>query len=73
MVDEMSQTIDPEERKQKAWDAMEVALRDQAKIVVAHSTYVPVINKRVQGLMPALNYLSGYGPQNRYDHTWLSE
>jgi peptide/nickel transport system substrate-binding protein len=73
LVDEMSQTIDPEERKQKAWDVMEMALRDQAKIIVAHDTYVPVFSKRVQGLMPSLNYLSGYGPQNRYDHTWLSE
>jgi ABC-type transport system substrate-binding protein len=73
LVDEMSQTIDPEERKQKAWDAMEMALRDQAKIIVGYGSSVPVMNKRVQGLMPALNYLAGYGPQNRYDHTWLSE
>jgi peptide/nickel transport system substrate-binding protein len=73
LVNEMSQTIDPELRKQRAWDAMEVALQDQAKIILGHSVYVPVMGKRVQGLMPALNYLAGYGPQNRYDHTWLSE
>jgi peptide/nickel transport system substrate-binding protein len=73
LVDEMSSTVDPELRKQRAWDAMEMALNDQAKIILSHSTYVPVFNKRVQGLMPALNYLAGYGPQNRYDHTWLSQ
>jgi ABC-type transport system substrate-binding protein len=72
LVDEMSQTLDPEERKQKAWDAMEIALRDQAKIIVASSLYVPVTSKRVQGWMPGLNYYS-YGPLNRYDHAWLSE
>jgi len=73
LVDQMSQTLDPELRKQMAWDAMEIALRDQAKIVGAHSTYVPTFNKRVQGLLPALNYLAGYGPQARFDHTWLSD
>ena len=73
LVDQMSRTIDPESRKQMAWDAMEIALRDQAKIIGGHGSYVPTFNKRVQGLLPGLNYLAGYGPQARYDHTWLTE
>jgi peptide/nickel transport system substrate-binding protein len=73
LVDAMSREIDPQRRKEMAWDAMETALRDQAKHILGHTTYVPAFNKRVQGLMPAPNYLSGYGPQSRHDHTWLSE
>ena len=73
LVDEMSRTVDPEARKQLAWDAMELALRDVGKIVVSHSSYVPALNEKVRGLMPALNYLAFYGPQNRYDHVWLAE
>ena len=73
LVDEMSATIDPEARKQMAWDAMEIALLDQAKIIVSHSSYIPVLNNRVRNFMPSLNYMAGYGPSNRWDHAWLAE
>ncbi len=73
LVDQMSRTVDPEQRKQLAWDAMELALTDVGKIVVSHMSYMPVVNARLRGFMPALNYLSAYGPQNRYDHVWLAE
>ena len=73
LVDQMSATIDPETRKQRAWDAMEIALNEQAKIIVGHSSYIPVLNERVRNFMPTLNYMAGYGPQNRWDHTWLAE
>ena len=73
LVDEMSRTVDPEALKQLAWDAMELALRDVGKVVVSHSSYVPALNEKVRGLMPALNYLAFYGPQNRYDNVWLAE
>jgi peptide/nickel transport system substrate-binding protein len=73
LVDEMSQTVDPALRKERAWNVMEIALRDQAKIIVGHSTYVPIFNERVQGVMPGPNYLSGYGPANRYDTAWVTE
>jgi len=69
----MSATVDKEARKELAWQAMELALGEQAKIIISHSSYVPVHNKRVKGLMPTLNYLAGYGPHIRYDHTWLSD
>jgi peptide/nickel transport system substrate-binding protein len=73
LVDEMSATIDLEQRKQRAWDALEVALRDNAKIIVAHSTYMPVANQKVKGWLPALNYLAGYGPNLRRHVLWLDE
>ncbi len=73
LVDEMSRTVDPEARKQLAWDAMELALRDVGKIVVSHSTYVPTTNVKLMGLMPGLNYLASYGPSQRYDHVWIAE
>ena len=69
----MSRTVDPEARKQLAWDAMEMALRDVGKVVVSHSSYVPALNENVRGLMPGLNYLAFYGPQNRYDHVWIAQ
>jgi peptide/nickel transport system substrate-binding protein len=71
LVNQMSRTLDEEERKRLAWDAMEVALGDVAKIVVSHSSYVPAASVHLRGFMPALNYLAAYGPQYRYDHVWL--
>ena len=73
LTDKMSKTVDKQARKELAWDAMELALSEQAKIIVSHSSYVPVHNKKVHGLMPTLNYLAGYGPHIRYDHTWIDE
>ena len=73
LVDEMSQTLDTSERKELAWQAMELALNEVAKVVVAHGSYVPTFSARLQGQLPAVNYLAGYGPQARYDHTWLSD
>ncbi len=73
LVNEMSRTVDAEQRKQLAWDAMELALRDVGKVVVSHSSYVPALSVKVRGFMPGLNYLAFYGPQNRFDHLWLAE
>ena len=73
LVDQMSQTLDQAERKELAWQAMELALSEVGKVVGGHGSYVPTFNARVQGLMPAVNYLAGYGPQSRYDHAWLSD
>ena len=73
LTDKMSKTVDKQARKELAWDAMELALSEQAKIIVSHSSYVPVHNKKVHGIMPTLNYLAGYGPHIRYDHVWVDE
>ena len=71
LVNRLSRTLDQEERKQLAWDAMELALTDVAKIIVSHSAYLPAVNRDIRGYMPAINYLSGYGPVYRYAHVWL--
>ena len=71
LVNQLSRTLDQQERKELAWDAMEMALSEVAKIVVSHSSYIPAVNKDVRGFMPALNYLAFYGPQGRYSHVWL--
>ena len=71
LVNQMSRTLDQEERKELAWQAMEMALNDVAKIIVSHSAFVPAFNRDVRGYMPAINYLAAYGPQYRYDHVWL--
>ena len=73
LVDRMSRTLDQAEHKELAWQAMELALTEVAKVVVAHGAYIPTFSARVRGLMPAVNYLAGYGPQARYDHVWLAE
>ena len=73
LVDQMSQTLDQAERKELAWQAMELALSEVGKVVGGHGSYVPTFNVRVSGQMPAVNYLAGYGPQSRYDHTWLAD
>ena len=71
LVNEMSRTLDKEERKELAWQSMELALNDVAKVVISHGSYYPIVNPELRGYMPALNYLAGYGPQKRYDHVWL--
>jgi peptide/nickel transport system substrate-binding protein len=73
LVDEMSQTVDPELRKQRAWDAMELALREHAKMILATETYQPIVSGRIRGYMPANNTQAGYGPFFRYAHVWLAE
>ena len=72
MVDAMSTTVDQETRRELAWEALELALREQAKIIVSHGVFVPIFNEDVRGLMPAVDYLAEFGPQLRYDHTWLA-
>ena len=69
---EEERTLDVEVRKQVAWLALELALRESGAIFIAHDSYVPVFGARVRGLMPAIDYLAEYGPQNRYDHVWLT-
>ena len=72
LFNRMKQTLDYFERRELAWDAIELALLRSGTIIVAHESYMPVFNTRVKGLMPSISYLAAYGPQNRYDHTWLA-
>jgi peptide/nickel transport system substrate-binding protein len=73
MIDEMSVTLDPEERRSKAWDVAEIVLRDQAKIFSYHGVSQPILGARVRGVMPGDAAISTYGPWHRQEHTWLVE
>ncbi len=71
LIDSVSAATDPSTRRELAWDALELALQQQAKVVVSHSVLVPVYSERVHGLMPGLDFQAERGPQLRYDHAWL--
>ena len=73
LVNTMSRTLDKEERKELAWQAMELALTDVGKVVISHGSYYPMVSANLRGYMPAPNYLAGYGPQKRYSHVWINE
>lgn len=72
LIDEMGATTDLTTRRELAWDALELALEQQAKIVVSHGVLVPIYSDRVHGVMPGLDFQAEHGPQLRYDHAWLA-
>ena len=71
LVDRLSMTRDLWKRKNLGWDAMEIALNDQAKIIILHGQYMAVTGAAVRGFLPAPDFLARYGPLNRYDQVWL--
>ncbi len=73
LIDEMSGTVDPELRKQRAWDVAEVILRDHGKHIIAYGSSMASIRPEVGGYMFAINYLYGYGPWHRYAHVYLTD
>ena len=73
LVNTMSRTLDKEERKELAWQAMELALTEVGKVVISHGSYYPMFSADLKGYMPAPNYLAGYGPVKRYSHVWIDE
>ncbi len=73
LIDEMSGTVDPEVRKQKAWDVAEIILRDHGKHLLGYGSRIGGIQPNVGGYMFALNYLYGYGPVFRYQHVYLTD
>jgi peptide/nickel transport system substrate-binding protein len=72
LIDEMSGTVDPELRKQRAWDVGEILLRDHAKHIIGNGSRIGGHQPNVGGYMFALNYLYGYGPTHRYQHVYLT-
>ena len=73
LVDEMSQTLDVSERRQKAWDAAEIALREHAKFFLAMQSYTPIVGGRVRGFMPSIAFQASYGPLQRSEVIWIDE
>ena len=72
LYDLASESLDQDARRELSWQALEYALHGSGTIFIAHDSYLPVFGARVRGLMPAIDYLAEYGPQNRYDHVWLA-
>jgi ABC-type transport system substrate-binding protein len=72
LIDEMSGTVDPELRKQRAWDVAEIILRDHGKHILGYGSGIGGMQPTVGGYMYALNYLQGYGPLNRHQHVYLT-
>jgi ABC-type transport system substrate-binding protein len=72
LVDLQSRTLDPEERRQIAWDVAEIALRDHVRIFGGFQQSQAILGPRVRGYMPtvASQY---YGASNRWDTAWLVE
>jgi ABC-type transport system substrate-binding protein len=73
LIDEMSATLDFEERRQKAWQIGEILMRDQAKIILGYTVNQPIFRKEIRGLMPGTWNNSLHGPWMRHEHLWLAE
>jgi peptide/nickel transport system substrate-binding protein len=73
LIDEMSGTVDPELRKQKAWDVAEIILREHGKHLLGYGSRIGGMQPNVGGYMYAINYLYGYGPWYRYEHVYFTD
>jgi peptide/nickel transport system substrate-binding protein len=73
LIDQQSTTTDPAERLRRIHDLQEIIMRDQPQYMIQFATYLPVWNKRVQGIMPGNNASWTYGSVRRHAHTWISE
>ncbi|MBI4236432.1 MAG: hypothetical protein HY688_03640, partial [Chloroflexi bacterium] len=73
LIDKQSATLDKEERRKIAWDAIEMAWRTGAKQLLSTTMYQPIVGGRMRGYMPAPNYIVGYGSPLRFQHVWLTE
>ncbi len=73
LIDEMSGTVDPELRKQKAWDVAEIILRDHGKHIIGNGSRIGGMQPNIGGYMYAINYLYGYGPWYRYEHVYFTD
>ncbi|MBI4235746.1 MAG: hypothetical protein HY688_00080, partial [Chloroflexi bacterium] len=69
LINQMSVTVDPALRKQRAWDVMEIIMREHAKDIGTFGTFVPVHSVDVHGWSPAPGF-SSY-TSLRSDHIWL--
>lgn len=74
LIDQESQTVDPEARRRIVWDISETLMREEAKIIYSLGGLAqPTFGPRVQGLMPGNLAIVGYGPWQRYEHVWLKQ
>ena len=73
LVGLQSVTLDLEQRKRIAWDASEIALREQARIFSGFQQFQGALGARIRGFIPGPPSQMGYGPWKRHETTWLAE
>jgi peptide/nickel transport system substrate-binding protein len=72
LIDEQSATLDPEERKGKIRNLSEILMREQAKLVLHWTEYLPITGPKVRNFLPGPTCTS-HGPCFRYEQLWLEE
>ena len=72
IIDEQSITLDREQRRELAWQAGEIVLRDQVRSLGGFQLAVPIFSDKVAGIMPTVPSQS-YGNFYRHAHTYLLE
>ncbi len=70
LIDLQSITLDREERRDLAWQAGEIVLKDQVRTMGGFQLAIPVFSDRVAGVMPTVPSQS-YGNFYRHAHTYL--
>ncbi len=72
LIDAQSVELDPEQRRELAWQAGEIILSDQVRTMGGFQLAIPVFSDRVAGVMPTVPSQS-YGNFYRHAHTYLLE
>ena len=72
IIDQQSVELDREARRELAWQAGEIVLRDQVRSLGGFQLAVPVFSDKVAGVMPTVPSQS-YGNFYRHAHTYLLE
>ena len=72
LIDQQSITLDAEERRELAWQAGDIVLRDQVRTLGGFQLAIPIFSDRVAGVMPTVPSQS-YGNFYRHAHTYLLE
>ena len=72
LIDAQSVELDREQRRELAWQAGEIILRDQVRTLGGFQKAIPVYSDKVRGVMPTVPSQS-YGNFYRHAHTYLLE
>lgn len=70
LIDQQSVELDPERRRELAWQAGEIVLRDQVRTLGGFQLAIPIFSDQVAGVMPTVPSQS-YGNFYRHAHTYL--
>jgi peptide/nickel transport system substrate-binding protein len=70
LIDEQSVTLDPEARREKAWEVAEIIMREQVRTLGGFQRAIPIFSDEVMGFLPSVPSQS-YGNTYRHSHTWV--